>query len=86
LPQDLALVRSEGGDTTVATAQATGVLSLRIVIPGQGVVAANTGREIRIFTIDTATDEVISFEVMVDSGLDRPLEGAALHAVCEALA
>ena len=70
----------------MATVRATGVLSLRIVIPGQGVVAANTGREIRIFTIDTATDEVISFEVMVDSSYDRQLEGAALDVVCEALA
>jgi hypothetical protein len=84
IDKELAVV--EDGDTTVATVQATGVLSLRIVIPGQGVVAANTGREIRVFTIDTATGEVINFELIVDSGLDRPLEGAALHAVCEALA
>lgn len=81
--RDLAVV--EEGDTTVFTLQATGVLALRIVIPGQGVVAANTGREIRVFTVDTATGELISFEVIVDSGLDRPLEGEALEAVCEAL-
>jgi hypothetical protein len=84
IDKDLAVV--EDGDTTVVTLQATGVLALRIVIPGQGVVAANTGREIRIFTVDTATGEILSFEVIVDSGLDRPLEGEALDAVCEALA
>ena len=65
---------------------ATGVLGLRIVIPGQGVVAANTGREIRLVTFDSVTGEFLSFEVLVDSGLDRPLEGAALEAVCDALA
>ena len=84
IDKELAVV--EEGDTTVVTVQATGVLSLRVVIPGQGVVAANTGREIRRTTFDTATGEFISFEVIVDSGLDRPLEGAALDAVCEALA
>jgi hypothetical protein len=84
IDKDLAVV--EDGDTTVFTVMATGVLGLRIVIPGQGVVAANTGRETRIFTVDTATGELISFEVIVDSGLDRPLEGAALDAVCQALA
>jgi len=84
IDKDLAVV--EEGNTTVTTVQATGVLALRIVIPGQGVVAANTGREIRRFTFDTATGEFISFEVLVDSGLDRPLEGAALDAVCQALA
>ena len=83
IDKDLAVV--EEGDTTVATVQATGVLALRIVIPGQGVVAANTGREIRLIRFDTATGEILSFEVIVDSGLDRPLE-AALEAVCEALA
>jgi hypothetical protein len=82
--KDLAAV--EDGDTTIFTVQATGVLALRVVIPGQGVVAANTVREIRIITVDTATGELISFEVIVDSGLDRPLEGKALEAVCEALA
>lgn len=56
------------------------------MIPGKGVVAANTGREIRRITFDTATGEFIAFEVIVDSGLDRPLEGAALDAVCQALA
>jgi hypothetical protein len=84
IDKDLAIV--EEGDTTVVTLQATGVLALRIVIPGQGVVAANTGREIRIFTVDTATGEILAFEVIVDSGLDRPLEGEALDAVCETLA
>jgi len=84
IDKELAVV--EDGDTTVTTVMATGVLSLRIVIPGQGVVAANTGRETRITTVDTATGEFISFEVIVDSGLDRPLEGAALDAVCQALA
>jgi hypothetical protein len=84
IDKELAVV--EEGDTTVTTVMATGVLSLRIVIPGQGVVAANTGRETRITTVDTATGEFISFEVIVDSGLDRPLEGAALDAVCQALA
>jgi hypothetical protein len=84
IDKELAVV--EEGDTTVVTVQATGVLSLRVVIPGQGVVAANTGREIRRSTFDTATGDFISFEVIVDSGLDRPLEGAALDAVCEALA
>jgi hypothetical protein len=84
IDKELAVV--EEGDTTVTTVMATGVLSLRIVIPGQGVVAANTGRETRITTVDTATGDFISFEVIVDSGLDRPLEGAALDAVCQALA
>jgi hypothetical protein len=84
IDKDLAAVQD--GDTTVFTVQATGVLALRIVIPGQGVVAANTGREIRLITVDTTTGEIIAFEVIVDSGLDRPLEGAALEAVCEALA
>jgi hypothetical protein len=84
IDKDLAVV--EDGDTTVSTVMATGVLALRIVIPGQGVVAANTGRETRIFTVDTATGDLISFEVVVNSGLDRPLEGAALEAVCQALA
>lgn len=84
IDRDLAVV--EEGDNTVVTLQATGVLALRIVIPGQGVVAANTGREIRLITFDTETGEFISFEVIVDSGLDKPLEGAALAAVCEALA
>jgi hypothetical protein len=83
---DKELAAVEGGDTRVATVQATGVLSLRIVIPGQGVVAANTGREIRLIMFDTATGEILSFEVLVDRGLDRPLERAALDAVCEALA
>ncbi len=83
IDKDLAVV--EDGDNTVVTLQATGVLALRIVIPGQGVVAANTGREIRVFTVDTETGELVDFEVLVDSGLDKPLEGAALDAVCEAL-
>jgi hypothetical protein len=82
--RDLAVV--EEGDNTVVTVQATGVLALRIVIPGQGVVAANTGREIQLITFNTETGELVDFEVLVDSGLDRPLEGAALEAVCEALA
>ena len=84
IDKELAVV--EEGDNTVVTVQATGVLSLRIVIPGQGVVAANTGREIRRTTFNTETGEFVDFEVLVDSGLDKPLEGAALAAVCEALA
>jgi hypothetical protein len=84
IDRDLAVV--EEGENTVVTLQATGVLALRIVIPGQGVVAANTGREIRLITFNTETGELVNFEVLVDSGLDRPLDGAALEAVCEALA
>lgn len=76
---------ADDGVTRVETVMATGVLALRIVIPGQGVVAANTGREIRLFTFDAQTGEFVSFEVAVDSGLDKPLEGAALAAVCAAL-
>jgi hypothetical protein len=82
--RDVAVV--EDGDNTVVTVQATGVLALRIVVPGQGVVAANTGREIFLITFNTETGEFVDFEVIVDRGLDRPLEGAALEAVCAALA
>ena len=84
IDRDLAVV--EEGDNTVVTLQATGVLALRIVIPGKGAVAANTGREIRRITFNTETGDLVDFEVLVDSGLDKPLEGAALAAVCEALA
>jgi hypothetical protein len=76
---------SDDGVTRVETVMATGVLGLRIVVPGEGVVAANTGREIRVFTFNRETGE-FSFELAVDSGLDKPLEGAALDAVCDALA
>ncbi len=47
---DKLLTVEDDGVTRVETVMATGVLGLRIVIPGQGVVAANTGREIRVFT------------------------------------
>lgn len=82
---DKLLAVADDGVTRVETVMATGVLSLRVVIPGRGVVAANTGREFRLITFDAQTGEFLSFEVIVDSGLDRPLEGAALAAVCEAL-
>jgi hypothetical protein len=76
---------TDDGVTRVETVMATGVLGLRIVVPGKGVVAANTGREIRLFTFDAQTGEFQSFELAIDSGLDKPLEGAALAAVCAAL-
>jgi len=83
---DKLLTVEEDGVTRVETVMATGILGLRIVIPGQGVVAANTGREIRVFTFDAVTGKFLSFELAADSGLDRPLEGDALAAVCDALA
>ena len=83
---DKLLTVADDGVTHVETVMATGVLALRIVIPGQGVVAANTGREIRVFTFDAQTGEFLSFDLAVDSGLDKPLEGDALAAVCDALA
>jgi hypothetical protein len=66
---------------------ATGILSLRFVIPGEGLVIANTGREIRQFTIDLATGEVVGFELLFDAGhspeeLD---EAAAVAAICAPL-
>lgn len=72
--------------TRVETVLATGVLGIRIVVPGHGVVAANTGREIRVFTIDPATGEVTDFRLEADTGLDRQLDAAGLAAVCAALA
>jgi hypothetical protein len=82
---DKQLAVADDGVNHVETVMATGVLGLRIVIPGQGVVAANTGREVRIFTFDVATGELTDVQVDVDSGLDKPLAGAALAAVCAAL-
>jgi hypothetical protein len=83
---DKLLTVADDGVTHVETVMSTGVLGLRIVVPGEGIVAANTGREIRIFTFDSETGEFLSFELAVDSGLDSPLEGAALESVCTALA
>jgi hypothetical protein len=83
---DKLLTVEDDGVTRVETVMATGVLGIRIVVPGEGVVAANTGREIRVFTFDAVTGAFLSFELAVDSGLDRPLEGDALAVVCAALA
>jgi hypothetical protein len=83
---DKLLTVADDGVTRVETVMATGVLGLRIVVPGQGVVAANTGREVRVFTFDVATGQVTDFRLAADSGLDKPLEGDALAAVCAALA
>jgi hypothetical protein len=82
---DKLLTVADDGVTRVETVMATGVLGFRIVVPGQGVVAGNTGREIRIFTFDAETGEPLGFDLDIDSGLDRPLEGAALEAVCATL-
>jgi hypothetical protein len=83
---DKLLAVEEDGETVVETVMATGILGIRIVVPGEGVVAANTGREIRVFTFDAETGEFVSFDLAVDSGLDRPGDEDALAAVCGALA
>jgi len=83
---DKLLTVEEDGVTRVETVMATGVLGFRIVVPGEGVVAANTGREIRVFTFDAETGEFRSFDLAVDAGLDLPPDEDALAAVCGALA
>ena len=80
----LSVVEDEAGNTVV-TEQATGVLVVRAVVPGEGVVFANAGRVVRQFTFDAAGN-LIDFEVIEDAGLARSPDEAQLTALCAYLA
>ena len=80
----LSVVEDVAGNTVV-TAQSTGVLGNRVVVPGEGVVFANAGRVVRQFTFDVAGN-LIDFEVIEDAGLARSPDEAQLAALCAYLA
>jgi hypothetical protein len=81
------VVATEDGSTRVETFMATGIFGLRVVIPGEGLVIANVGREVRQLTIDLETGEVVGFELLFDAGHSPEEfdEAAAVAAVCAAL-
>ena len=83
---DKLLAVEENGTTRIETVMATGILGIRVVVPGEGVVVANVGREIRTITFDTVTGEFISFDVSEDSGLNLAFDDDAIATICAALA
>ena len=83
---DKLLSVTDDGVTRVETIAATGVLGIRIVVPGHGVVEANTGREIRVITFDLVNEEIIAFQVLFDKGNSEPFDEGDMAIICGALA
>jgi hypothetical protein len=66
------------------TVTATGILALRVVVPGEGLVIANVGRVVTTLTFDPETGEVVQEETDFEAG-QRPEdfdEAEALAAIC----
>lgn len=84
IDKTLSVVQDAEGNTIV-TVMASGVLGYHFQIPGQGVVAANAGREIRQITLDAAGN-FVDFQVLEDAGLSRDFNEEAVTAICTYLA
>ena len=66
------------------TVTATGILGLRVVVPGEGLVIADVGRIVSTLTFDPETGEVVQEETDFEAG-QRPEdfdEAEALAAIC----
>jgi hypothetical protein len=66
------------------TVTSTGILALRVVVPGEGLVIANVGRVVSTLTFDPETGEVVRAETDFEAG-QRPEdfdEAEALAAIC----
>ena len=75
------IVYNPDGTQTVTS---TGIIGLRYVVPGEGLVIANIGRLVTTFTFDPETGEVVGAETLIEAG-QRPEdfdEAEALAAIC----
>jgi hypothetical protein len=74
------------GDVLVLVIASSGSLPYRQVVPGYGVIVANTGLQLVEITIDLSTGEELDFVFLKDVGLNLEFTDEAQAIICDYLA